>query len=353
VGRSPAHVFEREVDRRIGALRPRDAEIIKWLRADGADEDGAVAKEVVVMLNRDNQGGLMRRPQERLMRPYGPGGMGRWDPFREMEEMHRRMDDLFTQVFGITLPDVGAARGISPGSGEGEPDVDIFETDSEYVIHAFLPGIDQNDIDVQATETTIALSAETRSPFEQQGGSSQPSAPGAQQGQTGQAQEGASQSGSAQQAGPSAEAARQGPHTQHRQSRYSKVNRFQFAYTLPEEITPSEVRAQFRNGRLELHLPKANKTQNSGAVRIPINGSAAAGGTLEQGGAQRSLQQISNAPAQTPTAEGKPSASGGAMPETASQTHRRGGEQTETDQNQPSESQPAGGRKSRAGATGK
>src|SRR5207237_9182779 len=49
----------------------------------------------------------------------------------------------------------------------------------------------------------------------------------------------------------------QGNYTQHRQSRYSSMSRFQFAYTLPSEINPNQVRANFRNGRLELHLPKA------------------------------------------------------------------------------------------------
>src|SRR5436190_8550682 len=73
----------------------------------------AIRKEVRhTMLYRDNQGGaLARRPQGTLSRPQGSALLSRFDPLREMEEVHRQMDDLFSRVFGSGLPDLAWSRG--------------------------------------------------------------------------------------------------------------------------------------------------------------------------------------------------------------------------------------------------
>jgi len=286
------------------------------------------------MLNRDNQGGMMRRPQGGSLRPYGGGqGMMRWDPFREMEEMHRRMDDLFSQAFGFSLPEMSMPRAMMTGGNDTEPDVDIYENDTEFVIHAFLPGVNQNDIQVNATENTISLSAETRSPFEnenqQTGG-----ATGSQTTGGGQ-QTNASPSGSQNQPGQAAsqnQNTQQGqntPYTQHRQSRYSRYNRYQFSYTLPEEINPNEVRAQFRNGRLELNLPKMQKAQQAGAVRIPVSGEMQ---SLPQGTSGTAAPSASASPGTGGTNTQKTGSKPQPMPESAGQTHQRGGESMTNEQ---------------------
>jgi len=229
------------------------------------------------MVNRDNRGGaLTRRPQGTLLRSSGQGMLGFGNPWREMEEMHRRMDDLFARVFGFEMPDVGLQMQGWETSGM-EPDVDVYENENEYIIHAALPGIDPNDIHVEATENSIHLKAESRSPFETQEQQGQQSSQGVSTGkQDGNA---ASPGGSTQTA--MTQGGKQGemqPHTQHRQSRYSRQSRFEFAYTLPEEIKSNDVRASFRNGRLELHLPKVKEAPSKGRS-IPItieNGAYAA-----------------------------------------------------------------------------
>jgi len=263
--------------------------------------------------------------------------MMRWEPFREMEEMHRRMDDLFSQAFGISLPNMNMPRGASSAGGsDTEPDVDIYENDSEFIIHAFLPGVNQEDIQVHATDSSITLFAETRSPFENQnqqaGGGSQT------QGNTGHGQQSGTnqtnqQSGQAQNT-PQSQGSQQAqnvPHTQHRQSRYSRYNRYQFAYTLPEEIKPNEVKAQFRNGRLELHMPKMQRAQQTGAIRIPISGETNA---ITQGNTGNSGQQITGS--SEPKQMNAPSS--GTAQEAGGTTHRRGGENMDnppTSQTQP------------------
>src|SRR5581483_4580155 len=209
------------------------------------------------MDNRENQGGtLARRPQSSLSRGQN---WGLWtDPWREMEEMRRRMDTLFGRFFGADLPDLfgrwGQMTG-QPSSRVAEPDVDIYENDTEYIIYAALPGVNPQDIHLEATDDSIMLTAETHTNMETPAQAAQSGA------QTGQ-----------QQAQP--------PMTQHRQSRYSSVSRFQFAYTLPTEIDPNRVRADFRNGRLELHLPKQQPTpRRTGTVPIQSEGSTQALGS--------------------------------------------------------------------------
>ncbi|HLJ55344.1 MAG TPA: Hsp20 family protein, partial [Chthonomonadaceae bacterium] len=140
--------------------------------------------------------------------------------------------------------------------GVAEPDVDFTENESEYAIRAALPGISPEDIDLQAMDDTIRLTAVTRTESQQpqqtqQGGNGNQSHTGAANASGGQNQ--------------------QGQTTQHRQSQFSRVSRFEFAYTLPEEIKPNEVSANFKNGILELKLPKARpNSQQARTVRVPI-----------------------------------------------------------------------------------
>ena len=284
------------------------------------------------MINRDDPGGMMRRPQGTAIWPYSATGTRRWDPFREMEEMHRRMDDLFSQAFGMSLPNITASGAMNAGSEDSEPDVDIYENDGEFVIHAFLPGVDQNDIEVRATQNSISLTAEIRSPFDQQGEGTQSdgNTPGTGQARD-QQREGANQSGVSRTDQAVGDQSNQAPHTQHRQSRFSRYSRFQFSYMLPNEICPDEVRAQFRNGRLELHLPKLRKAQTNGAVRIPINGSSTGTEALSSGRAsENSDRRLSASPQRSQARDQKGSSSGSAQtPENGDQSHRRGDEQAD------------------------
>jgi HSP20 family protein len=218
------------------------------------------------MYNRDNQGNaLTRRSQGDLSRQRGNDWLWPRDPWREMQEMQRRVDDLFSRTFGPGWPSFAAPMNQMMNQmaqeGAAEPDVDISENETEYIFQAALPGINPNDIEVHATEDSIRLTAQSRSSWEPQQGQGN-----AQQGQQSGAQAGDGQANAQQQQG-------QPPATQHRQSRYSRVSRFEFAYTLPEDIKPNEVRANFRNGMLELYLPKAQpSTTRNRAVSIPIQG---------------------------------------------------------------------------------
>ncbi len=295
------------------------------------------------MLRRNNQGGgLMRRPQGTMARPYGFGTMAGWDPWSEMEEMQRRMDDLFGSFFG--MPSFSMPSGFGMAGFEAEPDVDVMENDKEYTLRAALPGIEPQDIHVEATENSITLWAESRTPFagqdqqgnlqsqDQQGkfqGGAQPAT-----GQTTTGQTGSSQPSSQMQPSNQGQAGQQ-PHTVHRQGRYSRVTQFQFAYALPNEIDPNNVQANFKNGMLELHLPKRQPTTN----RVPISIQASG-----QQGAQPSFSSPATSQQQGAAAYSSESAPGEAW--AANPQHQPRADTSNTTSSTPAtENQPATGSK--------
>lgn len=73
----------------------------------------------------------------------------RWNPFGDLENIHRAMDRYFE------------------GSGfEGEahwtPRVDIFEDDKAYNISVELPGMDQKDVHVNLENKVLSISGERK-----------------------------------------------------------------------------------------------------------------------------------------------------------------------------------------------
>lgn len=137
-------------------------------------------------------------------------------PWSEFEQMRRQVDDLVGGLMGYTTPSRLLATQANPStSGDYDFSPDIYETASELVFVAPVPGLDPNDLHIEATEATLTVRGE-RKPFYQQDGA-----------------------------------------TQHRQSWWSaRTGTFQASYTLPFEINPEGIQAHYRNGVLELHLPK-------------------------------------------------------------------------------------------------
>lgn len=77
----------------------------------------------------------------------------RWDPFRELEELHTRIGQLME------------SRWAGRGDGAGDlwsPLVDIEETDDAWLVEAELPGVKQKDIDVEVSDSELAISGEVK-----------------------------------------------------------------------------------------------------------------------------------------------------------------------------------------------
>lgn len=75
----------------------------------------------------------------------------RWEPAREMvtlrEAMDRLFDDAFTRPFGME-------------TGLRVPAVDLYQTDDEIVVHASLPGMKADDVQISITGELLTLKGE-------------------------------------------------------------------------------------------------------------------------------------------------------------------------------------------------
>ncbi len=79
----------------------------------------------------------------------------RWDPLKDILNMHDRLNRMFSDTF---------QKNDLSGSGEWLPPVDIYETETEIVILAELPGIPEDAIDVQMNDGVLVLRGEKPSP---------------------------------------------------------------------------------------------------------------------------------------------------------------------------------------------
>ena len=131
----------------------------------------------------------------------------KWDPFRELTDMHRSMDRLFGDRY-LRQDDDGLFAGFAPT-------VDVYDNEMEIVIEAEVPGINEKDIAVEVKNNVLTLSGERKREQEVKEGS------------------------------------------YHRSER--SFGKFQRSFTLPDSIEVDKVNAKNRNGVLTIRLPKAPK----------------------------------------------------------------------------------------------
>jgi HSP20 family protein len=136
----------------------------------------------------------------------------RWEPLREMEDLQNRLSTLFGRTpvrrgngkESITLP-------------EWTPLADITEDDKEYVVKAELPELRKEDVKVTVENGILTMSGERK--FEKE----------------------------------------------EKKKKYHRVERgygsFVRSFALPEDADADKVKAQFKQGMLEVHLPKNEKAK--------------------------------------------------------------------------------------------
>lgn len=131
----------------------------------------------------------------------------KWDPLRDLLSIQERMNKLFEQ----TLSRSRAEEAI--GASTWMPVVDVYETPETIVLQAELPGLTREDIEIQVREHTLTLKGERRFAKEVQ------------------------------------------------DENYLRIERaygpFQRSFSLPTTVQQEKIRAVFRDGVLELTLPKS------------------------------------------------------------------------------------------------
>jgi HSP20 family protein len=132
----------------------------------------------------------------------------RWEPIAELNTIQNEMNRLFNTFFDQPA---STARGGAPAR-RWIPAMDLVETADHYVVRADLPGVSDEDVDVQLQDNVLTISGERKA--EQQ-----------------TTQEG-----------------------------YYRLERaagaFSRALTLPDGVDPGAVHAQFDRGVLEISIPK-------------------------------------------------------------------------------------------------
>ena len=165
---------------------------------------------------------------------YSP--ISRQTPWSDLED---RLDRLFGRPFGSQAEE----------PMQWMPDIDLQENDDEFTLTGEFPGMSEDDIEVDVEQNTLTIRGEKRSERERgkEGG------------------------------------------------RWHLIERsygsFQRSFTLPGSVDPSQVKAEFENGVLTVHLPKRHESL---ARRISIKGenrNRIEGGS--QGGSQGGRQNKS------------------------------------------------------------
>ena len=132
----------------------------------------------------------------------------RWEPVRELNTIQNEMNRLFNTLF-------------EPGGGQGNvpstarrwlPAMDLVESGEEFVLRADLPGLNENDVNIELEDNVLTISGERKSEHEE------------------------------------------------RQEGYYRLERasgaFSRSLTLPEGVDPEKVQASFERGVLEVRIPK-------------------------------------------------------------------------------------------------
>ncbi len=131
----------------------------------------------------------------------------RWEPFREINSLQREMNRLFDTLSAET-----------PQQASFVPVVELHETPDAVELRVELPGMDAKDLDVQVTTEAVSISGERRS-----------------------------------------EKRTEDDGYVRTEFRYGK---FQRVIPLPVRVQNQSVNADYKDGILQLHLPKAEEEKN-------------------------------------------------------------------------------------------
>jgi HSP20 family protein len=149
----------------------------------------------------------------------------RWDPFREFEEMGERLNRTFGgygKRFFPKPPPEGREALTVP---DWAPLVDISETDDEYLVKAEIPEVKKEEVKVWVEDGVLTIEGERKQEKEEKGKKF------------------------------------------HRMERY--YGTFLRTFGVPENVDEKKVRAEFKDGVLMVHLPKAEMAKPK-AIEVKV-----------------------------------------------------------------------------------
>jgi HSP20 family protein len=130
----------------------------------------------------------------------------RWNPFVELDDFQQRLNRLFNEK-AVTSPADGFADFVPP--------VDIQETDNEFIVRADLPQMTKDEVKVHLENGVLAIEGERHQEKEKE---------------------------------------EKGKRFHRLEREFGKFVR---RFAMPIDIDPEKVRAEFKDGVLNVYLPKA------------------------------------------------------------------------------------------------
>jgi HSP20 family protein len=146
----------------------------------------------------------------------------RWNPFKELEEMEKRLSGFFGR------PPAGESSGNKQAItvADWSPLVDITEDDQEYLIKAEIPEVKKEDIKLNVHNDVLTITGERKYEKEE------------------------------------------------KNKKYHRVERaygsFMRSFTLPEDADGTRVTADYKDGLLNVHLPKSEKAKPK-AIEVKVS----------------------------------------------------------------------------------
>jgi len=88
----------------------------------------------------------------------------KWEPFRELSNIQKDMDDFARRVFGNLSPAGLFRREIE---GEWIPTLDLYMKDNQLVVRADIPGVEPKDLDISIVGNMLTIRGERKTGFEE------------------------------------------------------------------------------------------------------------------------------------------------------------------------------------------
>jgi HSP20 family protein len=183
------------------------------------------------------QSGVTRRREQFGFPFISPAEFFTASPFALMRRMNEEMDRMWSRFSGEGQQ---GSRG-----GTWLPAIEVSKHNNEFCVHAELPGLKPEDVNVEITDDAIILQGERKSEQEQN---------------------------------------ESGVYRSERQ-----YGQFYREIPLPEGASAEQAKAEFNNGVLEVTIPIAE--QQSNRRRIPVQSATSAQGSGAQQGTQQSTGQ--------------------------------------------------------------
>jgi len=136
----------------------------------------------------------------------------KWDPFREMEDVSNRLN----RIFGRSLARAGSGNEML-AMADWAPSVDISETDTAYLVKTEIPGVKKEDVKVTIQDGMLAIQGERKMEKEE------------------------------------------------KDKKFHRIERsygsFMRSFRVPEDADENSVKAEFKDGMLNVTLTKSEKAK--------------------------------------------------------------------------------------------